>query len=177
MVGSGPADEFETASLLFTNKLNAARERIWIATPYFIPDGATMVSLRLALLKGLDVRIITPQLNDNWLVRHASNVYLSELSQIGAKIYFYDKGFMHQKVTLVDAENAMIGTVNFDNRSFRLNFEITGTVIDREFASEVEAMLLNDISNSTEVKNYNLEEESIWERLKARGAVLMAPEL
>ena len=57
---SGPADEHETASLFFTQALNLARERIWIATPYFIPDEATMVALRLALLKGLDVRILTP---------------------------------------------------------------------------------------------------------------------
>ncbi|MEA3292659.1 MAG: phospholipase D-like domain-containing protein, partial [Pseudomonadota bacterium] len=69
VLGSGPADELETASLFFTNALNIARRRIWIATPYFIPDEATMAALRLALLKHLDVRIITPALNDNWFVR------------------------------------------------------------------------------------------------------------
>jgi hypothetical protein len=116
---SGPADEYETASLFFTQALNLARQRIWIATPYFIPDEATMVALRLALLKGLDVRILTPELNDNWFVRHASNVYLQELASMGARIYFYEKGFMHQKVMLVDDRLAMVGTVNFDNRSFR----------------------------------------------------------
>lgn len=177
VLGSGPADELETASLFFTSVLNAAIERIWIATPYFIPDDATMVALRLALLKGLDVRIITPTLNDNWFVRNASNVYLSELSQLGAKIYFYNKGFMHQKVMLIDTTGSMIGTVNFDNRSFRLNFEVTGVIADQEFTSEVEAMLLADISNSIEVKDYRLEEQSFWERLKAHGSALMAPVL
>lgn len=177
VLGSGPADELETASLFFTNALNIARQRIWIATPYFIPDDATMVALRLALLKQLDVRIITPALNDNWFVRHASNVYLSELSQLGAKIYFYDKGFMHQKVMLLDTDVSMIGTVNFDNRSFRLNFEVTGVVTNREFATEVEAMLLADIVNSTELEDYDLGRESFWERLKAHGSALMAPVL
>jgi len=177
ILSSGPADKLETASLFFTNILNLARDRIWIATPYFIPDEATMVALRLALLKGLEVRIITPDLNDNWFVRHASNVYLSELKELGAEIYFYKNGFMHQKVMLIDDRLAIVGTVNFDNRSFRLNFEVTGAVADKGFAEEVETMLLNDLSHSTELIDYNLEEQTLWERLKARGAALMAPVL
>ena len=177
ILASGPADKLETASLFFTNILNLARERIWIATPYFIPDEATMVSLRLALLKGLEVLILTPELNDNWFVRQAANVYLSELKELGAKIYFYDKGFMHQKVMLLDDRLAIVGTVNFDNRSFRLNFEVTGAVADREFAGELERMLMDDLSHSTELIDYNLEEQPLLERFKARGAALMAPVL
>ena len=177
VLASGPADDLETASLFFTTALNLARERVWIATPYFIPDEATMVALRLALLKGIDMRIVTPRLNDNWFVRHAANVYLSELSGLGAKVYFYEEGFMHQKVMLIDNRVAMVGTVNFDNRSFRLNFEITGVVADTEFAREVEAMLLDDLSRSTELNRYSLEDQSLWERFKARGSVLLAPVL
>jgi len=177
VLSSGPADNLETASLFFTNALNLARKRIWIATPYFIPDESTLASLKLALMKGLDVRIITPRLNDNWFVRHAANIYLSELNQLDAKIYFFEKGFMHQKVMLIDDSFSMIGTVNFDNRSFRLNFEVTGAVVDKEFASQVEIMLLNDLANSTENINYNLANESFWERFKARASGLMAPVL
>jgi len=177
LVASGPADELETASLFFTTVLNLARERVWIATPYFIPDEATMVALRLALLRGTDVRIITPRMNDNWFVRHAANVYLSELAGLGARIYYFERGFAHQKVMLIDDRAALVGTVNFDNRSFRLNFEVTGAVADREFAGEVEAMLLDDLAHSTELVDYRLEDESKWERFKARGSVLMAPVL
>lgn len=177
IIGSGPADEIETASLFFTNALNISRERIWIATPYFIPDEATIVALKLALLKGIDVRILTPGMNDNWFVRHAANVYLSSLSRLGARIYFYQKGFMHQKVMLIDDKYALVGTVNFDNRSFRLNFEITGLVADHEFAREVETMLLDDLSDSTEMTAYVLENQPLWEQLKARGSDLLAPVL
>jgi cardiolipin synthase len=177
VLASGPADDLETASLFFTTALNLARSRVWIATPYFIPDEATMVALRLLLLRGADVRIITPRLNDNWFVRHAANVYLSELAGLGARIYFYERGFAHQKVMLIDDRAALVGTVNFDNRSFRLNFEVTGAVADREFAGEVEAMLLDDLANSTELVGYRLEDQSTWERFKARGSVLMAPVL
>ncbi len=174
---SGPADEYETASLFFTNALNLARQRIWIATPYFIPDEATMVALRLALLKGIDVRIITPELNDNWFVRHAANVYLNDLAKMGARIFFFQEGFMHQKVMLIDDWYSLVGTVNFDNRSFRLNFEITAAVADRDFASEIETMLLGDLSASIEEKARYLEELSLRERFKAKGSALLAPVL
>ena len=177
ILDSGPADALETASLFFTHAINVARDRIWIATPYFIPDEATMAALRLALLKKLDVRILTPALNDNWFVHHAANVYLSELSQLGARVYFYDKGFMHQKVMLLDDKAAVIGTVNFDNRSFRLNFEVSGVIANHEFAGEVEQMLLSDFLNSTEKMDYKLANESLWERFKAHGSALLAPVL
>ena len=174
---SGPADRYETASLFFTQALNLARQRIWIATPYFIPDEATMAALRLALLKGLDVRIITPELNDNWFVRNASNVYLKDLAGMGARIYFYEKGFMHQKTVLIDDRLALVGTVNFDNRSFRLNFEVTAALADRDLASEIEAMLEKDIAASNETTPDHFENLGIWERLKAHGSALLAPVL
>jgi cardiolipin synthase len=175
ILGSGPADAFETASLFFSNLINMAQKRIWIATPYFIPDEATMVALRLALLKGIEVKILTPDLNHNWFVRHASNVYLSDLSEMGAEIYFFQPGFMHQKVMLVDDRFSLVGTVNFDNRSFRLNFEVTAAVSSHQFATKVESMLRDDFLNSTRLFNYRLSQLSLWERLKARGSNLLAP--
>ncbi len=177
ILGSGPADDLETASLFYTTLINAARRRIWIATPYFIPDEATQVSLSLALLRGVEVRILTPRRNDNWFVHHAANVYLSRFSGLGARIHFYEAGFMHQKVVLVDDNVALIGTVNFDNRSFRLNFEVTGAVADRPFAARVEAMLEADLSRSSETAAFDLSQAPFFDRLKARGCALLAPVL
>jgi cardiolipin synthase len=175
--GSGPADKLETASLFFTNAINASRARVWIATPYFIPDEASMAALRLAVLKGIDVRIITPAVSDNWLVSNAANVYLSELSLLGARIFSYQRGFMHQKVMLVDDSLSVVGTANFDNRSFRLNFELSAAIFDRAFALELEAMLRRDIANSAEIVDCDLEAQSLWRRLKARASDLLAPVL
>ena len=81
------------------------------------------------------------------------------------------------QVMLVDDDVSAVGTANFDNRSFRLNFEVTGVVADKEFAGELERMLLNDLSDSKELTDYSLEEESLWERFKARGCALLAPVL
>jgi cardiolipin synthase len=177
VLGSGPADELETASLFYTTMINAARRRIWIATPYFIPDEATQVSLSLALLRGVEVRIITPRLNDNWFVRHAANVYLSRFSLEGAKIFYYEAGFMHQKTVLADDNLSLIGTVNFDNRSFRLNFEVTAAIADRAFAGEVERMLQQDLERSSEIPAFDLQRAPFIQRLKARGSALLAPVL
>ncbi|WP_456412188.1 cardiolipin synthase [Thiolapillus sp.] len=177
VLGSGPADELETASLFFTTVLSSAKKRIWIATPYFIPDETTQVSLYLALLKGLDVRILTPRKNDNWFVSNAANVYLSKLSQLGAKIYFYKRGFMHQKTVLIDDCLSLIGTVNFDNRSFRLNFEVTAATADPRFAAQVEQMLREDLSNATQRKDFDLQQEPLWTQLKAKGSALLSPVL
>jgi len=78
---------------------------------------------------------------------------------------------------LIDNSYSLVGTVNFDNRSFRLNFEITAAVLNRDFATEIETMLLGDLSSSTEMKAHYLENLSLWERLKARGSALLAPVL
>ncbi|UTC75361.1 cardiolipin synthase [Treponema sp. OMZ 792] len=177
VLASGPADKYETASLFFTNLLNAARKRIWIATPYFIPDEATMTALRLALLKGIEVRILTPRMYDNWFVFNAANAYLDELADDGAKIYFYENGFMHQKVMLIDDSLSAVGTVNFDNRSFRLNFEITALIADKPFASEIEQMLLNDFAVSSDATAGYGNKQSFWIRLKSKFSTMFAPVL
>ncbi|UTC63019.1 cardiolipin synthase [Treponema sp. OMZ 787] len=177
VLASGPADKYETASLFFTNLLNSARKRIWIATPYFIPDEATMTALRLALLKGIEVRILTPRMYDNWFVFNAANAYLDELADDGAKIYFYENGFMHQKVMLIDDSLSTVGTVNFDNRSFRLNFEITALIADKPFASEIEQMFLNDFAVSSDATADYGNKQSFWIRLKSKFSTMFAPVL
>ena len=94
-----------------------------------------------------------------------------------ARIFFFQDGFMHKKVMLVDNRHSYVGTGNFHNRSFRLNFEITAAVSDLEFATEIEAMLLDDLSASIEAKRQYLESLSLWARLKAHGSASLAPAL
>lgn len=84
---------------------------------------------------------------------------------------------MHQKRMLIDDRLAIVGSANFENTSFRLNFEITGAVADREFSEELERMLKHDISHSEERCGYRLEEQSLWEHFKARASSLLAPVL
>ena len=130
---------------MFIGAINRARERIWIASPYFVPDDAVMAALQLAGLRGVDVRILVPGIVDKWLADRAMYHYMELLADSNVKFYMHRPGFLHQKVMVVDEAIASIGTHNFDNRSFRLNFEITVVTIDDGFATEVETMLETDL--------------------------------
>ena len=172
---TGPADELESATLMFMAAINAARERIWIASPYFVPDESVMNALHLAALRGADVRIIIPDKADHTLVWLAAYSYFEEAQLTGIRFFRYMKGFLHQKVVLVDDEVSAIGTANFDNRSFRLNFEIMAVVADHAFNKEVEQMLLADMEDSVEMQPGDLDDKSYWFKLGVRLARLTAP--
>ena len=172
---TGPADELETCTLFFLDAINAAEERLWIVSPYFVPDEQLMSALQLAALRGVDVRILIPENADQQLVYLSSFSYLEEAEKAGIQIYRYQPGFLHQKVMLVDDRNAAIGTANFDNRSMRLNFEITMVFIDETFARKVEAMLKADFAKSRRVPVTDYTERSLMFRLPVRAARLLAP--
>ncbi|MGH8436919.1 MAG: cardiolipin synthase [Pseudomonas sp.] len=148
---SGPADAQETCSLFFVEAIQAARERIWITSPYFIPDEAVFAALRLAVLRNVDVRILLPARPDHRMVYAASSLYAVEALHAGVRVFRYQPGFLHQKVLLIDQDAAAIGSANLDNRSFRLNFEIMLLTVDRGFAKEVERMLEDDFAQAREL--------------------------
>ena len=172
---SGPADALETANLMFVHAINLASERIWIASPYFVPDRPVITALQLAGLRGVDVRILIPDAIDHLAVYLAAYSYLDESAETGVKFYRYRDGFLHQKVMLIDDAYATVGTANFDNRSFRLNFEITAAVADRAFAAEIERMLEDDFSESRLMAPGEVDAKPWWFRFGVRLARLTAP--
>jgi cardiolipin synthase len=172
---SGPADGRETCTLFFMEAISSARKRLWIVSPYFVPDEQIMTALQLAVLRGVDVRIMLPAKADHMLVYLSSFSYLREAEQTGIRFFRYDDGFLHQKVMLVDDEWAVVGTANFDNRSFRINFEITMLFADKPFASEVKAMLIEDFKHCHEVTSKDFFGKPWWYRLVSRVARLSSP--
>ena len=174
---SGPADRLETAGLMFVHAINSARERVWIASPYFVPDEAVMAALQLAGLRGVDVRILIPDEPDHLLVYLAAFSYFHDAGKTGVAFYRYTEGFLHQKVVLIDDLAAVIGTANFDNRSFRLNFEISAIFPDSAVTSTVEAMLLEDFEGSRLMQEGDYENRSFWFKLAVSLARLTAPVL
>jgi cardiolipin synthase len=177
VIASGPADDVETASLMYNQAINAATRRIWIASPYFVPDDAIVQSLQLAALRGVDVRILIPEISDSALVKLAAYSYFDEVSSTGVSFYRYQDGFLHGKVMLIDDSVSTVGTANFDNRSFRLNFEITTVVADQEFAQAVEAMFKEDFENSRRMEPDEYENKSYLFRVATRIARLTSPVL
>jgi len=174
---SGPADEFDTCGLLFAELIHSARQRIWIVSPYFVPDETIISALQLAALRGVDVRIMLPERADSYIIYLAMFTYLYETLPFDIHVYSYQAGFLHQKVVLVDDELAGIGTANFDNRSFRLNFEITLLFADKVCVHDVEVMLENDFSQCRRMEMKDIEQRPIWFRLLTRIARLFSPVL
>ena len=177
IIASGPADEMETASLMYMQAISAASRRIWIASPYFVPDDAIVQALQLAALRGVDVRVLIPEKTDSTLVTLAAYAFFTEVKSAGVKIHRYQDGFLHGKFMLIDDHAATVGTANFDNRSFRLNFEITTLVIDEEFANAVEKMFEDDFAASRLMTPDEYDNKPYWFRFAVRAARLAAPVL
>jgi cardiolipin synthase len=175
IVPSGPADDLETAALMFHHAINSAQKRIWIASPYFVPDDAILAALQLAGLRGVDVRILIPERPDHLLVYLAAYTYLEDVLQTGVRFFRYTDGFLHEKVMLIDDETATVGTANFDNRSFRLNFEITAIIKDRPFTAEIEKMFLTDFAQAREMTEADITRRSWWFKFTSRIARLTSP--
>lgn len=174
IIPTGPADELETATLMFVHAINSAKKRIWIASPYFVPDPSIIVALQLASLRGVDVRILTSGTTDLCLVKFAAFSYFSEVMKQELRFLNIVMVF-HEKAMLIDSSVAAIGTANFDNRSFRLNFEITATVIDQKFVNQVEKMFVNDFSHSQIITDSELANKPWWFRVAMAISRLVSP--
>ncbi|MFJ2366746.1 cardiolipin synthase [Pseudomonas sp. NPDC087697] len=175
LLASGPADPYETCSLFFVEAIHSATERVWITSPYFIPDEAVFAALRLAVLRGVDVRLLLPSRPDHRIVYAASSLYAFEAVRAGVRVFRYQPGFLHQKVVLVDSEITAIGSANLDNRSFRLNFEVMLLTVDSEFANEVEHMLNDDFAQAHEIAKGESRKTHRLQQLGMRVARLISP--
>lgn len=176
LVPMGPGDDMDTGALFFFSAITGARNRVWIASPYFVPDIDTLTALSDAALRGCDVRLIVPDTVDHYLPWLAAFAFFDEVRRAGVKVHRYQQGFMHQKVVLVDDDIAAVGTANFDNRSFRLNFETMAVMHDAAFAREVETMLTADLKECTLLEQ-SLAEQPLPIAIGAPLARLLAPVL
>jgi cardiolipin synthase len=174
---TGPADVLDTCVLFFVQAINTAQQRIWITSPYFVPDEMVVGALQLAALRGVDVRIMLPAHPDHRLVHLAGLSFVRETVSAGVQLFRYQSGFLHQKVLLVDDNLAAIGTANLDNRSFRLNFEFTALVADQAFTAQVADMLSEDFEHCRRVDPDELDSRPLAIRVAARAARLLAPVL
>lgn len=175
IIPTGPADGADSWQLLVVESANTSRDRLWIASPYFVPDEGVIAALQTAALRGVDVRILIPERADHLLVWLSAFTYYEQSLPFGVKIHRYHKGFLHEKVMLVDDKLAAVGSANLDNRSFRLNFEVMAFSPDPKFIHEVTAMLAEDFRHSREAKMKDFSGKPFWFRVAARFARLFAP--
>lgn len=175
VIPTGPADPLDSWQLVVVEAANSSRKKLWIASPYFVPDEGVLAAFQAAAIRGVDVRILIPKRADHLLVWLSAFSYYEQSIPFGVKIYHYHRGFLHQKVMLVDDRLAAVGTANLDNRSFRLNFEITAFSPDAKFVAEVKHMLREDFSHSRAATVEDYTEKPFLFRAACRAARLLAP--
>lgn len=150
LVTSGPDSAVPKILEAYVKMITNAKKRVYIQTPYFIPDDVFISALRIAVKSGIDVRIMVPKIPDKKTVYLATLSYLKEVAELGIKIYLYN-GFLHSKTLLVDDNKLSIGTCNTDNRSFRLNFEDTVIIYSKELNKQHRDIFEDDIKHSQQV--------------------------
>lgn len=174
---TGPADLRPRATMMFAAAASAAQHRLWISTPYLVPDESSLVALHMAKARGVDVRILIPNVSDHWGVYMAGFHYEQEFAEAEIPIFRYEAGFMHQKCVLVDDTLALIGSTNLDNRSLYLNFELMVAVADPDFVGEVASMLEKDFAAAAHSNAPDTAVRWWYERLGTAIARLFSPVL
>lgn len=175
IIPTGPSDPADSWQLVVAEAANSAREKLWITSPYFVPDEGVLTALQAAALRGVDVRILIPERADHLLVWLSAFSYYEQSIPYGIRLFRYNRGFLHQKVMLIDHRLASVGTANLDNRSFRLNFEITAFSTDEEFVRDVTTMLTLDFARAKEAQVSEFTHRPFLFRASCRAARLFAP--
>lgn len=177
LVDSGPTGTFSPLSLTYCQVIAEARERVWLTTPYFVPDEALEEAIVAAALRGVDVRILVPKESDHQITTYAARSYYEDMLEAGARFFEYTWGFIHTKSMVVDSWVATVGSANLDMRSFLLNFEINAFVFEREFCEEIAGQFLLDAQDSVEVKSVDEVIDTFGKRVAVRASRLVAPML
>lgn len=133
---------------IYMNILNKAKDYVYIFTPYLIIDNELLTSLILASKSGIDVRLVTPHIEDKWYVHIITKSYYAQLIEAGVKIYEYTPGFIHSKVFLCDDEIAVVGTINMDYRSLYFHFECGAYLYKTECINEIKQDFKNTFKDS-----------------------------
>ncbi|MBR0577458.1 cardiolipin synthase [Proteiniclasticum sp. BAD-10] len=149
LVYNGPGSPYSTVEQLFLKMISTAKEKIYISSPYFIPSDSLMQALKVAVLSGVDVKIVFPEQYDHPPVGHASMTYIKELLDVGAEFYYYNKNaFYHNKALVVDTSVCTLGTANFDVRSLYYNYEVNAVIYDELTAARMEGLFYDDMAVS-----------------------------
>lgn len=147
MVASGPDERLDWIHKRYFTAINGATSRLWISTPYFVPDLAILTALETAALRGVDLRVVVPAQSDVALTQHAGRFYWERLLNLGATIYEFQDTVLHTKAMVIDDDQVLMGSANMDIRSFRLNFEANcafeSTSLNRRLAAFFEQIFAN----------------------------------
>ncbi len=172
---SGPDMQWESIMQIYVKAFALAKKRIFIETPYFIPPESLITSLQIASLSGVDVRLILPKKSDAKVTLYSSYSFLDQMFKAGIKVYLYQPGFIHSKMTIVDDDISFIGSANMDFRSFEQNFELNTIVYDQNTTTNLISIFEEDLRNSVKIDEKEWMERSSRKKIKESLARLFSP--
>ncbi len=173
---AGGPDTIDNPTLdAFFLGLTRARERVWITTPYLAPGVDILTALRTAVYRGVDVRLLVPRRSDNPLARLVGRSYYPTLLRAGIRVFEYLSAVLHAKTWIFDAQRVAVGSVNMDNRSFKLNFECTCFLRSGKLNERMAALFEGDLAHSEEMTMEKVERAGRWQELKEAAANLLSP--
>jgi cardiolipin synthase len=175
VVESGPDQDVKTIRELYFAAILSARERLWVASPYFVPDSGILDALRLARYRGVDVRLLTVLVPDHYLSWYAGRYYYTGLIDAGAEIYQYKRGMMHAKLMMADGRWAMVGSANLNNRSLHLSFEAGCVLHTPALVAELEEQFRQDLLDSVRLDADTFAARPFAARLTENACRLLSP--
>jgi cardiolipin synthase len=175
VVASGPDTANEAIHRVFFAAITQARQRVFITTPYFVPDRALIVALQTAALSGVDVKLIVPKKGNHPVTAAAGRSYYEEVLEAGVGIFEYLPGMIHAKTIVVDGRVALVGSANMDMRSFRLNYEVHTVIRDVAAAERLERSFHEDLGQTRRIELGEWKRRGVWARIGEGGGRLFAP--
>ena len=150
-IGSSPDDPFSVIYATLISAIDSAEREVLLTNAYFVPDPQLIASLKAAVARGVDVRLVLPGSSDAPLVFHAGRSYYDELLSAGIKIYERRRALLHAKTALIDGVWSTVGSTNLDWRSFLHNQELNAVVLGTGFGAQLRASFERDVANSEQI--------------------------
>lgn len=173
VVPSGPDIKGDALYKALISAIHTAKERIWIVTPYYVPGSSLALALRIARLKGVNVKLITPKTSNHLIADLSRSSYMRELAENDIDLVLYKGNMLHAKAILFDDDAAMIGSINIDNRSLLLNYEVVSFAYSETIIDEVESWMQGFINNADK----QMPEASKLRRIAENSMRIFAPQL
>lgn len=175
IVSSSPDSKWDSMQKLYVQLVSMAQSKLYITTPYLIPDESLLMTLKISALAGVDVRLLVPGIPDKRIVHWASRSYYHELMEAGVRIYEYNRGFIHAKIIQVDNRVASVGTANLDIRSLHLGYEVNAIVYDELVVKTLEEDFLRDLKHCVEIDLMAWENRPLRKNIAESTARLFSP--
>ncbi len=175
IVSSNPIESNQEIKLTFIKLITSAKKRIWIQTPYFIPDDSVMDALKIAMKSGVDVKIMIPDKPDHPFVYRATEYYSQLMMRAGVDVYLYTGGFLHSKILVMDDSVSVVGSANQDIRSYKLNFEASAVIINKRLNEQISCAFKGDMEKSKKLTEKIIAETGLWTVFKQKLFRLLSP--